>query len=66
MEFMDWIEIPRVDNIKLTRQIFDTIQNQLVTQTLDGAICLTSHHLIFSSKSNKKDEEIWVNKFILF
>jgi hypothetical protein len=63
MEFMDWIEIPRVDNIKLTRQIFDTSQNQLTTQVLDGTICLTSHHLIFSSKSNLKDEEIWVNRF---
>ena len=61
MEFMDWIEIPRVDNIKFTRQAFDNIQNQIVSQTLDGTLCMTSHHLIFSPKSNLKDEEIWVN-----
>ena len=60
MEFMDWIEIPRVDNVKFTRQIFDTIQNQLISQTLDGSICLTSHHLLFTTKQNKKDEEIWI------
>ena len=60
MEFMDWIEIPRVDNIKLTRQIFDIAQNQMVVQTMGGSLCLTSHHLLFSPKSNKKEEEIWV------
>ena len=60
MEFMEWIEIPRVDNIKLTRQIFDSLQNQMLTQTLDGSLCLTSHHLLFSPKSSQKDEEIWV------
>ena len=60
MEFMDWIEIPRVDNVKFTRQTFDTIQNQLTSQILDGSICLTSHHLLFTTKQNKKDEEIWI------
>lgn len=65
MDFMDLIEIPRVDNVKLYRQIFSDTKNQLVTQKLEGSLCLTSHHLIFSNKSiaNQANQiEIWVNK----
>ncbi len=62
MDFMDVIEIPRIDNVKLNRQMFSEINgvyDQLVNHTIEGSICLTSHHLIFSPKQ-KTEEEIWV------
>lgn len=67
MDFMDVIEIPRIDNVKLTRLVYseiDGVYDQLVNHTIDGSICLTSHQLIFSPKqkstSSQVDEEIWV------
>lgn len=58
MEFMDLIETPRVDNIRYCRQIYNEEQGQVSTQFVDGSLCLTSHHLIFSSKNTK--QEIWI------
>ena len=58
MEFMDLIEIPRVDNVKYCKILIDD-QKQLVNQFIDGSLCLTSHHLIFSPKE-KANKEIWI------
>jgi hypothetical protein len=62
MDFMDFIEFPRVDNVKLSRQVFSEINgvyDQLVQHTIEGTICITSHQMIFSPKQ-KTEEEIWV------
>ena len=64
---MDVIEIPRVDNVKLSRLAFseiDGILDQLIEHKIECSICLTSHHLIISPKTgqgNQSDEEIWVS-----
>jgi hypothetical protein len=60
MEFMDLIEIPRVDNIKLVHQILNEFGNELNNEILEGSLCLTSHHTIFSCKGKEKNHEIWV------
>jgi hypothetical protein len=60
MEFMDLIEIPRVDNVKYCKILIDE-QKQQTTPFNDGSLCLTSHHLIFSPKDRHKNKEIWVN-----
>ncbi len=61
MEFMDLIEIPRVDNIKLTTQVLNEFANQMNYEVLEGSLCLTSHHTIFSCKGKEdKSHEIWV------
>ena len=59
MEFMDLIEIPRVDNVKYNRLLYSDEHKQLLNEFCDGSLCLTSHHLIFFPKE-KKDKEIWV------
>ncbi|RNA33548.1 Myotubularin-related 9 [Brachionus plicatilis] len=62
MDFMDLIEMPRVDSVKLFRQIHDYEMNQLITQKLLGSLNLTSHHLIFITQADpeKPREEIWI------
>jgi len=61
MDFMGLIEIPRVDNVRLEYQQFsENANNQIRTEIVEGSICLTSHHLIFSPKSTEKNKEIWV------
>lgn len=64
MDFMDLIEIPRVDSVKLYRQIPNCELNELTTQKLFGSLNLTSHHLIFITQADmeKPREEIWVLK----
>lgn len=59
---MGLIEIPRVDNVRLEyQQFFDNLNNQIKTESIEGAICLTSHHLIFSPKNHsERNKEIWV------
>ena len=49
MEFMDLIEVTRVDNVKLDGKF-------------DGSIRLTCHHLLFLSTRNEKVHEQWVNE----
>lgn len=67
MDFMDLIEIPRVENVKFYRQIYNYELNHLKTEKLTGSLNLTSHHLIFISQtdSEKPREEIWVIFFLL-
>ncbi|CAF0826541.1 unnamed protein product [Brachionus calyciflorus] len=63
MDFMDLIEIPRVDNVKLYRQVYNNEANQLVTQKILGSLNLTSHHLIFTSQitpEKPQRDEIWI------
>lgn len=62
MDFMNLIEIPRVDNVRLEYQTFsENTSNQTRAEIVDGSICLTSHHLIFLPKqANEKCKEIWV------
>jgi hypothetical protein len=62
MEFMDLIETPRVDNIKLSKQAFNESLSQTSTIVYDGSIILTTHHSIFTLRSpdGKGNEEIWV------
>lgn len=63
MDFMGLIEIPRVDNVRIEYQQFvENSSNQIKTENIEGSICLTSHHLIFSPKnqSAERKKEIWV------
>lgn len=68
MDFMGLIEIPRVDNVRLEYQQFSEMasSNQLKNEVVEGSICLTSHHLIFSPKQpSEKNKEIWVGIIII-
>lgn len=47
MEFAELIKTTRVDNVILRKQGGNLIE---------GTLCLTSHHLIFSSRVSEKDE----------
>eukprot|EP00795_Rhopilema_esculentum_P008507 gene8507-14507_t len=47
MEFAELIKTTRVDNVILRRQS---------SSLVEGTLCLTSHHLIFSSRVSEKDE----------
>lgn len=63
MDFMGLIEIPRVDNVRIEYQQFsENSSNQIKTESVEGSLCLTSHHLIFSPKNpaDMKNKEIWV------
>lgn len=50
MEFSELITTPNLDDVKLI-----TEKNESVI----GTLCITGHHLIFSSRS-ENFEEIWV------
>ncbi|KAG9510001.1 Myotubularin-related protein 9 [Fragariocoptes setiger] len=50
MEFAELIQIPKLDNVTLHRNLHTPIQVTL---------CITCHHLILSSRSNN-DDEIWI------
>ena len=47
MEFADFIKIPMVDNVTLVRPGFSRI---------DGTLCVTGHHLMFSSRMQDREE----------
>ena len=47
MEFAELIQTTRVDNVILRR---------LGGNLIEGTLCLTSHHLIFSSRGEENDE----------
>ena len=55
MEFAELIKTPKVDNCILRRSHGSLIE---------GTLCLTSHHLIFSSRASDKDE-LMVSRFII-
>jgi hypothetical protein len=46
MELSHLIRVPFVDNVRLHR----------LNSIHDGVLCLTGHHLMFSSKTSQKEE----------
>ena len=50
MEFIELIKVPKLDNVTMTLTSKDPIE---------GSICITGHHLIFSSRKAVGDE-LWV------
>ncbi|NXG11855.1 MTMR9 protein, partial [Sakesphorus luctuosus] len=51
MEFAELIKTPRADNVVLHRPFHAAVE---------GTLCLTGHHLIFSSRSRDNAEELWL------
>ena len=49
MEFVELIKSPRVENVFLKRRSH---------QYVEGTLCVTGHHLIFSSRTEHKEELI--------
>lgn len=54
MEFAEYIKTPRLDRVTLTRPFRDPVE---------GVVCITGHHLIFSSRKSAGDE-LWVGVFV--
>lgn len=55
MEFVEYIKSPKIDKVSLRRrgQVY-----------LEGTLCVTGHHLIFSSRTDHKDELIVSSDYI--
>ncbi|NXG16891.1 MTMR9 protein, partial [Grallaria varia] len=51
MEFAELIKTPRADNVMLHRPFHAAVE---------GTLCLTGHHLIFSSRRRDHAEELWL------
>ncbi|NXW19040.1 MTMR9 protein, partial [Circaetus pectoralis] len=51
MEFAELIKTPRADNVVLHRPFYLAVE---------GTLCLTGHHLIFSSRRQDNAEELWL------
>ncbi|NXM72718.1 MTMR9 protein, partial [Serilophus lunatus] len=51
MEFAELIKTPRADNVVLHRPFHAAVE---------GTLCLTGHHLIFSSRRHDAAEELWL------
>ncbi|NXP89862.1 MTMR9 protein, partial [Passerina amoena] len=51
MEFAELIKTPRADNVVLHRPFHPAVE---------GTLCLTGHHLIFSSRRRDNAEELWL------
>jgi myotubularin-related protein 9 len=51
MEFIELIKVPKLDNVIITLAFKDP---------MEGSICITGHHLIFSSRKAIGDE-VWVS-----
>ncbi|XP_074905036.1 myotubularin-related protein 9 isoform X2 [Buteo buteo] len=51
MEFAELIKTPRADNVVLHRSFYLAVE---------GTLCLTGHHLIFSSRRQDNAEELWL------
>ncbi|NWS21999.1 MTMR9 protein, partial [Pachyramphus minor] len=51
MEFAELIKTPRADNVVLHRPFHAAVE---------GTLCLTGHHLIFSSRRRNNTEELWL------
>lgn len=49
MEFVEYIKSPKIDKVSLRRR---------GQAYLEGTLCVTGHHLIFSSRTDHKDELI--------
>lgn len=52
MEFIELIKVPKVDNVTMRRNALPTVEG--------GTLCITSHHLILSSRKDG-EEELWVS-----
>lgn len=55
MEFVEYIKSPRTDNVCLKRREL---------AYLEGTLCVTGHHLIFSSRTEHKDELILLHSAV--
>lgn len=54
MEFAELISTPKLDGVILHSPFHESI---------DGTLCITGHHLIFSSR--KEDvQELWVSRYL--
>lgn len=51
MEFAELIKTPRADNVVLHCPFHLAVE---------GTLCLTGHHLIFSSRRHDNAEELWL------
>lgn len=51
MEFIELIKVPKLDNVIVTLPLKEPVE---------GSICITGHHLIFSSRKAIGDE-LWVS-----
>ena len=51
MEFADYIRTPKCDRVVL---------HQPLCPPLDGTLCITGHHFIFSSRQDEA-QEVWVS-----
>lgn len=47
MEFADFIKIPMVDNVTFVKRELSRV---------DGTLCVTGHHLMFSSRLRDSEE----------
>lgn len=61
MDFSELIQVPKLNNVVLHRQLKPPIY---------GTLCLTFSHIIVSSRNNESEnsnenEEIWVSKKIV-
>lgn len=56
MEFIELIKTPKHDNVVM----IDSFGNKI-----EGTLCITSHHLIISSR-NEDLNELFVSKSLLF
>ena len=56
MEFIELIKTPKHDNVVM----IDSFGNKI-----EGTLCITSHHLIISSR-NEDLNELFVSKYLLF
>ena len=57
MEFFDLIKTPKLDGVIMC----DTLQNKI-----EGTLCITSHHLIISSRKTMEFNELVVSMFFSF
>ena len=55
MEFVEYIKSPNIDKVSLRRR---------GRTYLEGTLCVTGHHLIFSSRTDHKDELIVSHQII--
>lgn len=55
MEFVEYIKSPRIDEVSLKRR---------GRVYLEGTLCVTGHHLIFSSRTDHKDELILLHSAV--
>lgn len=55
MEFVEYIKSPKIDKVSLRRR---------GQAYLEGTLCVTGHHLIFSSRTDHKDELILLHSAV--